>query len=135
MVYYMLQIPIILVTGVYQGMQNVRTILYSNDKFDTYGSKSKADRPEIRFDQIAFFGKTANIEWSQITKRYHELKSGTIGDDIFPPYDLTVITKEGDIPLAYDMIVTEETLEFYCRNTTYSGIITYDRWITNNLFV
>ena len=39
------------------GDANVRTILYSNDKFDTYGSKSKADGPEIGFDQIAFLEK------------------------------------------------------------------------------
>ena len=71
------------------GNANVRKILYSNNKFDTYGSKSKADGPEIGFDQIAFFGKTANIEWSQITKRYQELKSETI--DLYTVVNIEMI--------------------------------------------
>ena len=101
----------------FDGTISVRTISYSNEKFDPYPSFAKVGEAGVLFDQIAIFGKTANIEWSQITKRYHELKSGTIGNDRFLNYDLTVKTEDGPIPLADGMTLTEEPLEFSCRNT------------------
>lgn len=75
------------------GINSIRTISYNNGNFLPYGSFLKVGDPGISFDQIAFFGKTANIDWMQITKRFSEFNSKTIGNDRFPNYSLRI--KEG----------------------------------------
>jgi len=99
------------------GNVSFRTISYSNEEFDPYSASAISGGPGTKYDQIAIFAKTANIDWAQLTKRYQELKSETIGNDRLPSYDLTVKTSESTVPLVDEMTVTEETLEFYCRNT------------------
>jgi len=99
------------------GNISVRTIPYSNEKLGPYPSFQKVGDPGTIYDQIAIFGKTANIEWSKITDRYKEFEAETIGSDRFPNYSLTTITSTGTEPLVDGMTVTEDTLKFYCRNS------------------
>ena len=99
------------------GNISVRTIPYTKDKLGPYPSFQKVGDPGTIYDQIAIFGKTANIDWPKITDRYKEFEDGTIGNDRFPEYNLTVKTDGGTEPLVEGMEVSVDTLKFYCSNS------------------
>ena len=98
------------------GSSTIRTISYSNEKFLPYDSFQKAGDPGTTYDQIAIFGKTANIDWKQIARRFEELEEGTIGNDRFTDYDLIVQTPQGPVHLFEGMQINSDTLKFICKN-------------------
>lgn len=98
------------------GTSSVRTINYVNGSFEPYPSSLNAASSQIMFDQIAFFGKTANIDWSKITSRWSEVQNKTIGNDRFPQYEL-YHKGAGQVNLTNEMTIEEDTLKVQCRST------------------
>lgn len=99
------------------GTESIRTIKYTNGKFEPYASYLKVGDPGTVFDQIAFFGKTSNIDWSQIQKRYTEMENGIVGNDRFPKYKLYVKSEDGDIEFKDGMIIADDSIKIYSRST------------------
>jgi hypothetical protein len=62
-------------------------ILYTNNEFETYQAALNADEIPKDFEYIAFYGKTAVVDWDMVTQRWGELNDGTIGKDIFPDFN------------------------------------------------
>ncbi len=81
------------------GTETIRTITYSNGKFNPYKSYAKVGTEEEVYDKIAFYGKTSFIEWPQIAKRYAEMETEQIGNDRFPEYELKRIGPYGPLPI------------------------------------
>jgi hypothetical protein len=105
------------------GTESIRVINYRNGKLEPYASYLRVGDPGTVFDQIAFFGKTANIEWSKINERYGQMLNGSVGNDRFPKYDLTYKTKNGKLPLSDKLIIDSDTLNIVCRSTECQGHI------------
>ena len=99
------------------GTESIRTINYSNGKFEPYGSYLKVGDPGTVFDQIAFFGKTANIAWPQIAKRYEELQTEKIGNDRFPKYDLYMKSDNNEIGFFDGIVVDTDTLKLFLKSS------------------
>jgi hypothetical protein len=116
------------------GATSIRTINYVNGNFEPYPSSLNAASSPVIFDQIAFFGKTANIDWSKITSRWSEVQNKTVGNDRFPQYDLyhkgtaqTVITD--------GMVFEYDTLKVQCRSTAATYYMTGTNYLqTVNIF-
>jgi hypothetical protein len=96
------------------GLETIRTIDFANGQFTPYPSSLNAGASPVIFDQIAYFGKTANIEWSQISNRWAEFQNGTIGDDRFPKYTLWVEDGSG-YELNDGLNTDADTLIFHCK--------------------
>jgi hypothetical protein len=64
--------------------------------FKPYGSGATADSSEWQFDRIAFYGKTAMIDWDQIGARWAEVDRGKIGTDLFPSAVLSIVISDPD---------------------------------------
>jgi hypothetical protein len=111
------------------GASSVRNIKYINGKFQPYDSFLKAGEPGITFDQFAFFGKTANIDWTKISKRFSELENKTIGNDRFPTYKLKYKLNTERIELK-DTLTT--SLELLDVSIEYSDAIKGTRSIVIN---
>lgn len=105
------------------GTTSIRTINYVNGNFEPYPSSLNAASSQIMFDQIAFFGKTANLNWSKITSRWNEVLNKTIGNDRFPQYEL-YHKGASQVDLANDMIIDEDTLKVQCRSAAAEYFIT-----------
>jgi hypothetical protein len=86
-----------------------RRIEYSNGTFKPYNSG--ANREEIdagrgeSFEKIIYFGNWSMVANEQIAKRWTELKSGTVANDLFPRYNIYFI--EGNDPNPYQLTDNE----------------------------
>jgi hypothetical protein len=105
------------------GVESIRTIDFVNGQFTPYPSSLNAGSSPILFDQIAYFGKTANIEWSPISNRWTEFQNGTIGNDRFPRYTLWVEDGSG-YELKDGLNTDADTLIFHCKSTDCAQQIT-----------
>jgi hypothetical protein len=65
-----------------------RAINYTNSQFDTYESGLSASSPSIPFEYIGYLGKSSMVKWGSIAGYYEKVISKTIGDDVFPDYQL-----------------------------------------------
>lgn len=65
-----------------------RAINYTNGQFETYQSGLSAASPSIPFEYIGYLGKTSMVKWDNIAGHYEELMAKTIGDGVFPSYQL-----------------------------------------------
>jgi hypothetical protein len=92
------------------GNQSVRTINYVNGRFQPYPSALNAASSQVLFDQIAFFGKTSNIDWSQITNRWTEVQNKTIGNDRFPQSNLYYTLGNNQINISDSLTISADTL-------------------------
>lgn len=69
-----------------------RVIRYAEGKFLAY--ESGANKKEIEsgnsvgYDKILYLAKSAVVEWPRIAARWAQLGAGTIGNDLFPSYEL-----------------------------------------------
>ncbi len=106
------------------GTETIRTIQYSNGKFNPYVSKAKAGAQERVYDKIGFFGKTSFIDWPQIAKRYAEMQSEKIGNDRFPQYDIFMKSDNNEIGFFDGIVVETDTLILFSRSTDCEGYIT-----------
>ncbi|MCP5062392.1 MAG: hypothetical protein GY936_08015 [Ignavibacteriae bacterium] len=105
------------------GDLTVRTISYSNNRFEPYPSFAKVGDPRVDFDQIAFYSKTSVFDWTKISNRYKELEDKTIGNDRFLSYNLFVKNGATSISFLDQMTVTNDTLNIFCRNNKIPGFL------------
>jgi hypothetical protein len=64
--------------------------------FKPYDSGPTAKSSKEHYDRIAFYGKTALVDWDQIGARWSEVDDGTIGRDGFPPAVLWILITNPD---------------------------------------
>ena len=85
----------------------LRDIPWNPDKaqFESYASGANAADSKHLFDKIAFYGKTALVEWDRIGARWAEAEAGTTGDDRFPVYSLSVLVTKPDGTDAWEPLV------------------------------
>jgi hypothetical protein len=103
----------------YPGVTDRKIIYYSGDrKFKPY--QSGANRKEIEkgnthtYTNIGYSGKSTVSNWPKIASYWAELKNGTVGNDKFPQYTLTVEDSTGKrIPLVDGFTTTKK--EFSVR--------------------
>ena len=108
----------------WSGTPSTRIIEYENGKFKPYPAGLVAGGPESSYDEIAFAGRTAYVDWSTLTERWAEFENGTIGNDRFPAYRLWV--REGQGFVLKDTLTTSaDTLELHSRSLAAGG------WIPN----
>jgi hypothetical protein len=65
-------------------------------QFESYLSGATAKDSDSHYDKIAFYGKTALVEWSRIGARWAEAEAGTTGDKWFPDYLLGALGTRPD---------------------------------------
>lgn len=70
-------------------------IPYANNRLGPYQGKLRAGAPDVNFDLIGAYGKTAYIRWDQIGNRYTEFQNGTIGGDRYPRYKFFAASEGG----------------------------------------
>ena len=92
-----------------------RKIQYANGAFVPYNSgENKADiiaGNGRAYDKIGYLAKSALIPWDDIASRWSEFEYATIGDDLFPAYDLVVRDDTGgSVPLIDGMTVSGDKL-------------------------
>ncbi|MCW8850901.1 MAG: PKD domain-containing protein [Melioribacteraceae bacterium] len=98
------------------GSESIGTIDYSNGEFKAYKASAKAGSAVTIYDQIAFVGKTAYVEWPQIAKRYEELQTGKIGNDRFPKYDIFMKSDNNEIGFYDGIVVETDTLKLFSKS-------------------
>jgi hypothetical protein len=64
--------------------------------FKPYDSGPTAESSEEHYDRIAFYGKTALVDWDRIGARWSEVDDGTIGRDRFPSAVLWILITNPD---------------------------------------
>jgi hypothetical protein len=92
------------------GVQSVRTINYVNGAFQPYPSALNAASSQVMFDQIAFFGKTSNINWSQISNRWNDVQNKIIGNDRFPTNVLYYQLGNNQTNISDSLTISADTL-------------------------
>ena len=69
-----------------------RFIEYANGTFIPYSSGANAEEIAAgrgkQYNRIAYIAKTSLIDWAKISTRWAELRNGTIGNDVFPAYEI-----------------------------------------------
>jgi len=76
-----------------------RRIVFANGHMEPY--ESGANAAEIAagnrttYDEIGYVAKSASVGWNVIATRWKEFKSGTIGNDRFPQYNVVVVHDGG----------------------------------------
>ena len=98
-----------------------RRIQYANEAFTPYNSgENKADilaGNGRSYDKISYLAKTALIPWDDVASRWSEFEYATIGDDLFPSYDLVVSDDTGgSVPLADGMTVSGDKIAIRLDN-------------------
>jgi hypothetical protein len=89
-----------------------RRIKYANERFVPY--ESGANAAEIAagnsttYETIEYCAKSASVDWNKIAQRWNEFKAGTIGNDVFPRYDLVVVKDDGKIEPLVDGYASEQ---------------------------
>ncbi len=85
----------------YPGNTDRKIIFYSGEgKFKPYNSG--ANRKEIdagrgkAYESIVYIGKSTILSWDTIAKHWNEFKNKTIGNNIFPGYDIVWIDDKGN---------------------------------------
>jgi hypothetical protein len=64
--------------------------------FKPYDSGASATSSKEHYDRIAFYGKTALVDWAAIGARWAEVDSGTIGSRLFPLPVLSMLITNPD---------------------------------------
>lgn len=87
-----------------------KTIVYSGNAFSPYVSGDNVADIEAgkgkSYERIWYFGKTAYVPWGKIGQRWSEFDAGTIGNGIFPAYQLKMGGSATGIPLANENAVS-----------------------------
>jgi hypothetical protein len=77
-----------------------RRIEYEGGAFKPYNSGANADDIAAgkgrAYESIGYMAKTAMVDWALLSKRWDELKDGTIGNDRFPAYQVKVVDDQGN---------------------------------------
>ncbi|HYO41730.1 MAG TPA: hypothetical protein VES19_00905 [Candidatus Limnocylindrales bacterium] len=95
----------------------LRDIRWKADKaqFNSYLSGANAEDSEHAYDKIAFYGKTALVDWAWIGRRWAQADAGYPGGDRFPGSSLNVAVLQADgtavwKPLADGTIIPEPAI-------------------------
>jgi len=111
---------------------SARKISYANGQFSDYESGGD------KFDVIVYGAKTAVIPWSQIGARWAEFELATIGDDLFPTYEVVVLDDSGgSIPLTDGMVVSGSKLKISVNSLDPAHSLGWmvrrgDEWLTSD---
>jgi uncharacterized protein (TIGR02145 family) len=76
------------------GNRNI-SLYYDDNEFEPYYASLDASTNSYNFEYIAYYGKTAVVDWNTVGKRWEEVNNGTIGDDLFPDKKLWVYDPSG----------------------------------------
>lgn len=104
------------------GSETIRTIDYRNGFFVPYNSAPRAGDPGTVYDEIEYTGKSALIDWDQITRRWSEFEAGTIGNDRFPGYGFYLNSSTGP-QVSNNMYVEESCIQLVCRAPEFQNFI------------
>jgi hypothetical protein len=95
---------------------SIRTITFQGGKFQPYISGLNAGDPGTTFDQIAFAGRSAYVDMAQIQNRWSDFGNGTIGNDRFPAYTLSLQNTPA-VPLVDGYVSSSDTINVMNRST------------------
>ena len=104
-----------------------RRITYSNEAFVPYNSGANGD--EIAkgngkaYEKIVFYPVSAMLAKDKISQRWVELKDGTIGNDVFPAYQLKYKDEKGTSKELKDGITTNQKI--FDANSTVGNVSFY----------
>lgn len=91
-----------------------RSIEFKDGKFAPYNSGSNAD--EIAkgngkaYETIEYCAKTTTVSWDKIAQRWAEFKAGTVGNGVFPAYQIVYKDTNGKYPELKDGYVSPDKL-------------------------
>ena len=109
----------------WNGNESIRTIDLVNGTFKPYETGLTAGANSTTMDQIAYFGKTAYIDWGQLSKRWAEVENKTIGNDRFPAYELKYKDNNQWLDVTDNLKLKKDSLILYNRCAAPSN------WIVN----
>ncbi len=95
--------------------------LGTDGKFVPYESKFNVNTPTVYFPEINYVAKSSLFSYEKIAQRWKEFENKTIGDDIFPTYDLMFKDGASALPVQDNMIYEEDTLKIFCKSTGAAG--------------
>jgi len=105
---------------------SARKISYANGQFSDYESGGG------KFDDIVYGAKTAVIPWSQIAARWDEFDAGTIGDGIFPTYQLRVLDDPDNpttiVPLVDGAVFSGDSIYVWVYTEDPKILSNYEVW-------
>jgi hypothetical protein len=110
------------------GAESIRTIDFRDGRFVPYPGSERSDKDPVLFDVIGYFAKSSCINWSQISRRWAELEAGTIGNGIFPAWELFVNSTAGK-PLVNDMIAEQKDIEIVCKSAGCEKYISFTDYL------
>jgi hypothetical protein len=96
-----------------------RTVSY-NGTFSPYVAATKDGNPVLQFPYIAYYPKSALIDWDKIGQRWSEFENGTIGNDKFPAYTLWVEDGVG-YELTDGLNTDADSITFHCYSAGCNG--------------
>jgi hypothetical protein len=109
-----------------------RTIYYSNGVFDPYPSgdnwdEINAGRGKL-YETILYLAKSTLMPWDHITGRWQEVKNGTIGNNVFPGYDIKYLNEDsGEYELlGENQVFTKDKGDFIVSSTSGQEIMAFD---------
>ncbi|MCX6152012.1 MAG: PKD domain-containing protein [Ignavibacteriales bacterium] len=86
--------------------------LGSDGKFIPYESKANANDPPTIYPEINYVAKSSLFSFEKIGQRWTEVENKTIGNDLFPAYQLK-IKNDNDKELTDQMNTEKDTLKVY----------------------
>jgi hypothetical protein len=94
-----------------------RTIYYSNGTFDPYPSGDNWDEINAgkgkNYETILYLAKSTLMPSENIARRWQEVKDGTIGNDLFPGYDIKYLNEFSGLKelLEENQVFTESSIK------------------------
>jgi hypothetical protein len=94
-----------------------RTIYYNNGEFDPYPSGDNWDEINAgkgeNYETILYMAKSTLMSSENIVRRWQEVKDGTIGNDLFPGYEIKYFNEDtGEYQLlGENQVVTEKKIK------------------------
>jgi hypothetical protein len=80
----------------------------------------------VSYENIGYTGWAALVDWQRVARRWAELRSGTIGEDLFPPYTLVYKDARGQPQTLKEGFLTHNPKIYIGVKTgTEAGLIIY----------
>lgn len=95
------------------------SIHYIDHEFEPYYASLDADANPKNFEFIAYYGKSAVVDWNRVTQRWAEAEEGTIGREFFPEKKLLAYNPTNTIEfwnLENDFTTSLDTLLLYIKD-------------------
>jgi len=85
-----------------------REIKFANGFFEPYSSADNEEELKkgkgYKYDRIGYHGRSAILDWGQISKRWDEFDKRVIGNDVFPKYKFSWFDYRGKDIKKYDLV-------------------------------